>query len=132
MRRELALCMALVAVACGLPPSKTRAGEPVPVDARVDTCAAVTNDLRGQIETIKKLNASPPGALRGEKKKGAPLESPQSIAARERGQVDVLNQMLPGMGCPRLDIDYELTQPLNQALLPPAPKKIKKHKKKLY
>jgi hypothetical protein len=127
MCRKLALSMALVAVAYGLPPSKTRAGEPAPVD----TCAAVTNDLRGQIETIKKLNASPAGALRSEKK-GVPPESPQSIAARERGQVDVLNQMLPGMGCPRLDIDYELTQPLNQALLPPAPKKIKKHKKKLY
>lgn len=129
MRRTLALCMALVAAVCGLPPSKTRAGEPAPT---TDTCAAVTRDLRGQIETIKKLNASPAGTLRSEKKKGAPLESPQNIAARERGQVDVLNQMLPGMGCPRLDIDYELTQPLNQALLPPAPKKIKKHKKKLY
>jgi hypothetical protein len=128
MRRELALTMALVAAACSLSPPKTRADSSTPVD----TCAAVTNDLRGQSETIKQLNASPGGALRSEKKKGVPPESPQSIAARERGQVDVLNQMLPGMGCPRLDIDYELTQPLNEALLPPAPKKIKKHKKKIY
>ena len=123
--REFALSMALVAVAYGLSPQKSHAES-------TDTCAAVTNDLRGQIETIKKLNASSAGALRSGKKRGASPESPQSIAARERGQVDVLNQMLPGMGCPRLDIDYELTQPLNQALLPPPPKKIKKHKKKLY
>lgn len=95
--------------------------------AETDTCTAVTRDLRSQIEVIKQLKAQPANSLAAPSKH--PQETPQQIATRDREEADVLNRMLPGMGCAPLDIDRELKQPTNQALLPKsAPARHKKHK----
>lgn len=94
-----------------------------------DTCSAVTRDLRGQIEEIKSLNAAPPTLAPANPSKKHQPEAPPQIAARDRVQADMLNDMLPGMGCPRLDIDQELKQPANPSLLPAkVPPKHKKQK----
>jgi hypothetical protein len=92
-----------------------------------DTCSAVTRDLRGQIEEIKSLNAAPPTLAPANPSKKHQPEAPTQTAARDRVQADMLNDMLPGMGCPRLDIDQELKQPANPSLLPA--KASAKHKK---
>lgn len=95
--------------------------------AESDTCGAVTRDLRGQIEVIKRLKVQSGDSLTTSRKH--PAEPPQQIAARDREQAEVLNQMLPAMGCASLDIEQELAKPADQALLPAAaPKKHKKHK----
>lgn len=95
----------------------------------VDMCSAVTRDLRTQIEEIKTLNAAPPTLTppANPSKKHQP-EAPTQIAARDRTQADMLNDMLPGMGCQRLDIDQELKRPADPSLLPAkVPQKHKKH-----
>lgn len=95
--------------------------------AESDTCAAVTRDLRGQIEVIKQLKTQSASPLTTSHKH--PAEPPQKIAARDRVEAEELNRMLPAMGCASLDIEQELVKPVDQALLPPAaPKKHKKHK----
>ena len=121
MHRRFALVVALAAIECGLSPSMLKGA---PTSPETDACAVATRDLRGQIETIKA------SAVTSGKRTLADRESPQIIAARDREQADALNQMLPGMGCQRLDIDYELSQPLNAAWLPAPSNNSKRHKKK--
>jgi hypothetical protein len=95
-----------------------------------DACKVVTRDLRGQIEAMKLLKAKEqPLRFDDPSKKSRGPESPQTILARDREQANALNAMLPGMGCPSLDIDHELAQPLNAALLPPARAAAHKHRK---
>ena len=122
--RACALLLLSIAGLTGLARSSvTRADES-------DTCSAVTRDLRGQIEEIKRLNAALPilVAPASPSKKHQP-EAPAQVAARDRVQADTLNDMLPAMGCARLDIDQELKEPLDTSLLPAkAPPKHKKQK----
>jgi hypothetical protein len=108
----------LGAVVCGL--SSVALGAGPPLEER-ETCALVTRDLRGQIEVMKVLKAKEPSLAFNEPsrmRKGP--DRPETLLARERAEADALNAMLPGMGCRRLDIDRELAQPLNAALLPSA------------
>ena len=101
--RAGALLLLSFAVLTGLEGSSvTRADES-------DTCSAVTRDLRSQVEEIKRLNAAPPALVvpTNPAKKHQP-EAPTQIAARDRVQADTLNDMLPAMGCARVDIDQEL------------------------
>ncbi len=55
-------------------------------------------------------------------------ERPETLLTRWRAQAESLNAMLPGMGCARLDIDRELAEPPNAALLPPAPHPKQSHR----
>ncbi len=127
MRCGRVLLAASAAVACSLS-STPRAAPP----SEGGACAAITRDLLGQIETLKELKAHPDNGFKefsSTKKHPEKPEDPQKELSRERERIETLNIMLPGMGCPRLDIDHELAQPLNQALLPPASKDSKKHHK---
>lgn len=128
MRCGRVLLAASAAVACSLSSTPLSAAPP----AEGGACAAITKDLQGQIETLKALKAHPDNGFKqfsSTKKHPEKPEDPQKGLSRERERVETLNTMLPGMGCPRLDIDYELAQPLNQALLPESPKSSKKHHK---
>lgn len=95
---------------------------------QIETCAVVTKDLRSQIEEIKRLNRAPASTVTRVEKH--PKESPRAIAARNRVEADALNDMLPGMGCKRLDIDQELKAPPDPSLLPPASSARATHNKK--
>lgn len=130
MRRGLVLTAAVAAVACGLSSDLVdAAAQSQPQSPDSGACAVVVADLRGQIEAIKELKADSAGKLQGFPGKRRLPEAPDHIAAREREQANALNAMLPGMGCPRVDIDAELAQPLDRALHDPAPKASKKHRK---
>ncbi len=119
MRRSFVRSGALAAAVCGLSSGLTHAETPL---HESEACALVVRDLKGQIERMKLLKAQrPPPSFDSPAKKHRAPESPQAILARDREQANALNDMLPGMGCARLDIDRELAQPLNAALLPPAP-----------
>jgi len=125
MRLSLVPGGALGAVVCGLSSIALGAGPP-PLER--DTCALVTRDLRGQIEAMKVLKTKAPSLSFDEPskiRKGG--ERPETLLARARAQADALNAMLPGVGCASLDIDREMAQPLNAALLPPAPAGGRKH-----
>lgn len=124
MRCGLVLTAALAAVACCLSSTRPRADTSPPAD----TCSAVTRDLKSQIETIKQQKAHPDNGFATFSKKHGKPEDPQKTLSRAREQAEALNALLPGMGCPRLDIDSELAQPANQALLPAPPKSSKKHR----
>lgn len=119
---------ALGAVVCGLSSVALGAGPP---SQERDTCALATRDLRGQIEAMKVLKAKAPSLAFDEPsrmRKGP--ERPETLLARARAQADALNAMLPGMGCASLDIDRELAQPLNAALLPSVPAGGRKHSRR--
>jgi hypothetical protein len=126
MRRGLALAGAMGIAIC-LSSAGLRAEQPGLQNA---PCAAVAKDLHGQIETIKLLKDKASDGLPQFSRagKGAKSEDPQTVLVRARQQAEALNQMLPGLGCERIDIDYEMTQPLNRALLPPHSAKTKKHR----
>ena len=123
MRCGLVLTVVFATVACCLSSTRPHA-EPADGGA----CAAITRDLKGQIETIKELNAHTGNVFNANSKKHGKPEDPQKAASRAREQAETLNAMLPGMGCERLDIDHELTLPENQALLPATQKSSKKHR----
>jgi hypothetical protein len=106
---------------------------PQPVLAQADAangvCDAVVSDLRSQIEAIKEAKArSRVAAPRFAGKHGETSASAEEAMRRAREQADALNAMLPGMGCPRLDIDTELTLPMNHALLHAPSTTSKKHR----
>ena len=128
MRQGFVRSGALAAAVCGLSSGLTHAETPL---QESDACALVVRDLRGQIEGMKLLKAQRPSpSFDGPAKKHRAPESTHAILARDREQANALNAMLPGMGCARLDIDQELAQPLNAALLPPASKAARKSRKR--
>ncbi len=133
MRCGLVLPVVLTAVACCLSSTPLFAEQSA---SESPACLAIVKDLKGQIETIKVLKAHPDTGFRtfeipidskSKAKKRTQAEDPRKILSRDREQAEALNAMLPGLGCSRLDIDYELKQPINEALIPPAPKGTKKH-----
>lgn len=119
--------------------------------ARADTaaapdngpCASMAKELVSQIEEMKKTRAAgnqlrapvdpKVGDVHVFDQLAARGNGTREALARERRQADTLNDMLPALGCPKVDIDAELKKPLNPALLPKTDSgSRKKHKKKLF
>jgi len=117
--------------------------------ARADTpavtddgpCAAMTREVNAQIEEMKRSRAAanqlkaPVDPKAGDvhifDELAAQSRGNRDLLSRERRQVDTLNDMLPALGCTKVDIDRELKKPLDPSI-PPRKENTsgKKHKKK--
>ncbi len=88
-----------------------------------DMCVSLTNGIKTRIENLKQLTTE-----WGSKIRSGQGDDASDKMRDERRTIKDLNDMLAGVGCKPLDIEYELAQPPKSVPSSPAAKlKLGKH-----